>query len=329
MEKQKNIEKQKPLISIVMLNWNGLHYLKRTIPAILNVDYPNLEFIIVDNGSDDGSIGFIKKFKRIKLTQNRKNLGYSKGKNKGMLEAEGEYILCLDNDVLVDDKKMIDKLLGSCDENTGFLMPILIDLNEKKTDRYGIFFAVYGYYAHKKKVSLASIMCSNNLLPIGAPLGGIFFIKKSVWNHLGYFDESQDFNLDDIDIGPRAYIFGYKNFLLTDTYAVHVGINKTQYAKCYASRFRTMFSGHARSMLKNYKFSNLIYRFPIFFFFQFFKAIRYSFKNTSPRVFGAFLWSVCFFIKNLPDTLKQKKIIQSKRVVKKDIFLKIKPPKFE
>jgi len=43
--------KQKiPLISIVVLNWNGLHFLKETIPSLLDIDYPNYEIIVVDNG---------------------------------------------------------------------------------------------------------------------------------------------------------------------------------------------------------------------------------------------------------------------------------------
>ena len=90
-----------PLISVVMLNYNGLKYLKRTIHPILKLNYPTFEFIIVDNGSTDGSIEFIKKFKRIKLIENGENLGYSKGKNIGVKHAKGEYVLLLDNDILL------------------------------------------------------------------------------------------------------------------------------------------------------------------------------------------------------------------------------------
>ena len=52
MEMQKNI----PFISVVMLNYNGLRYLKTTIIPILNFTYPNFEFIVVDNGSTDGTL---------------------------------------------------------------------------------------------------------------------------------------------------------------------------------------------------------------------------------------------------------------------------------
>ena len=96
-----------PLVSVVMLNYNGLKYLKETIPPILELDYPNYEFIIVDNGSTDGSIEFINEFEKIRLIENGENLGYSNGKNIGVWEAKGEYILSLDNDILILNKMFI------------------------------------------------------------------------------------------------------------------------------------------------------------------------------------------------------------------------------
>jgi len=322
------MKKKLPKISVMMLSYNGLEYLKKTIPPILKLDYPNYEFIIVDNGSTDGSVEFIKKFKKIKLIENGKNLGYSKGKNKGIKETKGEYILSLDNDILIHDKKLLKKLLLKYTGGSGFLQIPLIDINKEKTKYYGTFFSIYGDNSHKKEFLLKDILKKVCLVPIAGSIGGIFFIKKRTWADLGGFDESQNFNMDDFDMSSRSCIMGYKNFLYTKSYAIHLGINKTETAESYANRFKLLFSGHARSMIKNYKLINLIIRFPIFFMFQFFKAVKYSLKKRSFEVFGAFLWSIRLFFKNFPDTLKQRRIIQSKRVVKEDIFLNIKPPKF-
>src|SRR3989344_1917843 len=115
------MNKKYPLISVVMLNYNGLKYLKKTIPPILKLDYPNYEFIIVDNGSTDGSIEFIKKFKKIKLIENKENLGYGKGKNIGVKEANGEYILLLDNDIIIREKTIIKNLIKYNNKNTAFV----------------------------------------------------------------------------------------------------------------------------------------------------------------------------------------------------------------
>jgi len=182
---------------------------------------------------------------------------------------------------------------------------------------------------HRPSIDIKNIInFSKDFIQIGGPTGGCFFCSKKNWEKIGGFDESQIFNIDDADIGPRSIIYGYKNYLYTKIFFTHLGIKKTEKPENYAQRFKLLFSGHARTMIKNYNLKNLIFLFPLFFIFQLIKAIRYSFKKRSLKVFWVFLNSLGLFIKNFPNTLKQRKIIQSKRIIKEDIFLKIKPPKF-
>jgi len=325
------MRKNFPPISVIVLNWNGLHFLKRTIPLLCSLNYTNYEIIVVDNGSNDGSINFLKKFKKVKVIKNNQNLGYSKGKNIGFKSAKGEYAFSLDNDILVKDKDILQKLLNIyCSlKNIGFLQVPLLNKGEKKTSYYGLFYSFYGSNMHKKKVNIQKILTyPSKLTEIAGSTGGIFFIQRSKWKNIGGFDESQSFQIDDVDIAARSMILGYKNFLYTKTYAIHLGINKTSTADSYAKRMALLFSGHARSMIKNYRTANLLWAFPSLFCYQFLKAIKYSIKKGSLKVFFSFISSVVFFLRNLPNTLRERKIIQSKRKIKKDIFLKIKPPKF-
>ena len=94
----KMFEHEYPLISIVILNYNGLNYLKKTIPPILDLDYHNYEIVVVDNGSDDESIDFLRNHKRIRLIENKVNYGYSKGKNIGVKNAKYDYICFMDDE---------------------------------------------------------------------------------------------------------------------------------------------------------------------------------------------------------------------------------------
>ncbi|MGI6775828.1 MAG: glycosyltransferase [Patescibacteria group bacterium] len=221
--------KQKiPLISIVVLNWNGLLFLKETIPPLLDIDYPNYEVIVVDNGSTDKSVKFLKKFKKIKIIKNKENLGYSKGKNIGIGLAKGEYILSLDNDILIKDKYLLGKLLKmyKSRKGVGFLQIPLLDKNKTKTHYYGVYYSVYGLNMHRKEVDIKKITENkDSLVKIVGPTGGFFFIKKDAWEDIGGFDESQGFHIDDVDIGPRSMIFDYENFLYTKSYAIHLEIN--------------------------------------------------------------------------------------------------------
>lgn len=92
---------KKDLISVIMSNYNTpINYLKESIDSVLNQTYSNFEFIIIDDGSTDDSLEFIKSYDdpRIKLVVNKKNIGLTKSLNKGLEAAQGEFIARMDSD---------------------------------------------------------------------------------------------------------------------------------------------------------------------------------------------------------------------------------------
>ena len=98
-----------PLVSIIVLNYNGLRFLGedlvRCLESVFKTDYPRFEVLFVDNGSGDGSPDFVrKKFKdpRLRIIENKKNLGFAGGNNVGIRNSRGEYIALLNNDIIVD-----------------------------------------------------------------------------------------------------------------------------------------------------------------------------------------------------------------------------------
>ncbi len=97
-------------ISVIMVNFNGLEYLKRTVPAVLNLDYSDFEFIVVDNGSEDGSIEFLKGFKDVILLQSSVKGSKNHACNYAVKMAKGEYVLLIDNDILLKDSNLLLEL---------------------------------------------------------------------------------------------------------------------------------------------------------------------------------------------------------------------------
>lgn len=92
---------KKDFISVVMSNYNTpINYLKESIDSVLNQTYSYFEFIIIDDGSTDDSLEFIKSYDdpRIKLIVNEENIGLTKSLNKGLDVAQGEYIARMDPD---------------------------------------------------------------------------------------------------------------------------------------------------------------------------------------------------------------------------------------
>jgi len=89
-----------PEVTVLMSVYNGEKYLKESIESILSQTFENFEFIIIDDGSLDDSNNLIKRYKdpRIRLIENRKNIGLTKSLNIGIKEAKGKYIARQDAD---------------------------------------------------------------------------------------------------------------------------------------------------------------------------------------------------------------------------------------
>ncbi len=313
---------EKTKISIIMVNFNGLKYLKRTIPPVLELDYPNFEFLVVDNGSTDGSIEFIKKFKDIKLLKSPVKASKNHACNYAVKEAKGEYVLLIDNDILLHEKNIL-KEFEKLKNPKKIIQPIIVNEGEKDTYFYGLFFTFYGPSIKKRKLKVQDILQSKNEeVDIGAPQAAINFFNRDTWLKIGGYDEIQKFGLDDYDIGPRAWVMGLECKLYTKAYVLHLGIKNREERDVLVSRTKLSFSGLSISMFKNYSFFSLIKIFPFFCIIQFIQSLRHSFLKKNIKIFFSFLYSVFFFLRNLPYIFKKRREIQSKRVVKKDVFLK-------
>jgi len=97
------IQKQFPLVSIVILTHNNLALTKACLASLLELtDYPNYELLLVDNASTDGSVDFFKDFakqhQQVRLVLNPSNLGFAAGNNTGIKTARGDFIVLLNND---------------------------------------------------------------------------------------------------------------------------------------------------------------------------------------------------------------------------------------
>lgn len=92
-----------PLVSVVILNYNGLKDLKACYESLHSLNYKNIELIFVDNNSQDGNVEFIREnFNKVKIIRLTKNYGFAKGNNIGVTKSKCKYILLLNNDTVVD-----------------------------------------------------------------------------------------------------------------------------------------------------------------------------------------------------------------------------------
>lgn len=99
-----------PLVSIITPMYNSENFILKTIESVVNQTYSNWELLLIDDGSTDNTIqiveGFKQKYSNIRLLQNSTNLGAAQSRNKGIIEAKGDYIAFLDADDLWKPNKL-------------------------------------------------------------------------------------------------------------------------------------------------------------------------------------------------------------------------------
>jgi GT2 family glycosyltransferase len=116
-----------PKVIILTLNYNGKHLLEDCLESYLANDYPAFELVVIDNGSKDGSLEYVRdKYPQVTLISNSRNLGYSGGFNVGLKYAfeqkKTDYVLITNNDVRADTKVLTELVkIAQTDKMIGFV----------------------------------------------------------------------------------------------------------------------------------------------------------------------------------------------------------------
>ena len=126
---------RQPVVSIITVVKNGVKYLEQTILSVIEQTYPNIEYIIVDGGSTDGTLDIIKKYEKyISYWISESDRGLSDAMNKSVSKASGDYIMFLHSDDKYCNSKSVEILMKALNNSTnkwvaGFYQ--LIDTNDK------------------------------------------------------------------------------------------------------------------------------------------------------------------------------------------------------
>jgi hypothetical protein len=231
------------ILSIVIVNWNGKELTENCIESILltsrrRLENKEFEIIVIDNGSTDGSVEYLKSYSRpVKLISNTANMGYAPACNQGMKEARGKYILLLGNDTVVLDEtlekcaKFLDenndcgaagcRLLNSdgsvqnnCKKFPKFVNGFFIYLSLDRLNRdYDMDWFKYDETREVEQISTTFLM-----------------IRKSLLEKIGYFDEVYKILYNDVDLCKRIWKSGAKIYFLSTAEIIHLGSQSTKKA---------------------------------------------------------------------------------------------------
>lgn len=200
-----------PLVSVVVLNWNGLEDTKICLEYIKKQTYKNIEIIVVDNGSNDGSVQYLKTLNDIKLVVNEKNKGFTGGHIVGLSYAQGEFILLLNNDAVMEPDLVKRALKNFDDERVAVVGGKAYRWNEENPllDERNEFYS----YQRIDSISAEAIFYNGDY---GVPeevnnvSGSCVMVRRSIIDQVGYLEDRFFAYYEESDLFARIKRAGYK-----------------------------------------------------------------------------------------------------------------------
>ena len=215
-----------PLVSIVIVNRDGLHHLKRLFGSIdaISKFYPNFEVIVVDNASSDGSVEFVKNIDEIRVIciENNVNESFSHANNQALDVANGDYILFLNNDIKPLDgflNFMMESMLSN--ENVGAVGARLFypdcsssNLNADKSfsvQHNGIIFKESEGFIRpfNRENGVEFVDSESDVRNVAAVTAACLLVNRNNFLSVGGFDEAFIYGYEDVDLCLKLYRQGF------------------------------------------------------------------------------------------------------------------------
>jgi GT2 family glycosyltransferase len=257
-------------ISVIILNYNGSKYMINCLKSILASTYENLEVILVDNKSTDGSMELCKEVlandKRLKIIENSSNLGFAEGNNIGAQYATGEYLFFLNIDTEIQTNA-IANCVHEFHSHSGvaIVQPKLMLLDNKTTfDSAGDFIDMYGNAVRRGGDGLEIDHGQyNHDTDIFSARGAALMIRRSIYFESGGFDSIFFLDYEDIDLCWRIRLMGHNIKLAPASIVYHAGMQVKNISDQNRVRKFHQYKNKVIMVIKNYGTKRIITILPL------------------------------------------------------------------
>jgi GT2 family glycosyltransferase len=310
---------KKNKLSINLVTYNAEKYMKLCLNSVFEQNFKDFQVVIIDNASSDNTISiiedeFLLKYKNIKLIKNSENFGFAKAHNIGINNSNSEYILLLNQDIILE-KKYIPYIIDFLDNNKeyssccGRLLKLKFDKNDNiiKTniiDSLGLEHNLGFKFKNIAESESNSGKYDNNFDIWGASGALPVYRRSSIYDvsnlkndYYEVFDESFFMYKEDIDLAFRLKNKGFKSKYISLSIAYHErGLqNKNGFSKIKDKKNNNFlnylsYRNHLLMLYKNLSFKNFIIHFPFIFYeelkkFSFYLLYKPSIINKSWKYF--------------------------------------------
>lgn len=276
------VNKSNKLVSIIIVTCGVKNYLSRCLESLKCQSHNCLEVVVIDNSLDPGFSGRIKeKFPWIKVYSSERNLFYCASLNKGIDSSHGDFVLCLNDDLVLGKDFIQESIKGFfIDENIGMVSGKILRQDGKTLDSTGLFLSIYHTPKERGygKPDLGQFEKEGFIFGVS---GCVAFYRRKMLDEIRdgseYFDQDLLMFYEDLDISWRANKRGWKAYYIPQAIAYHVrggsfrpeaGLNKTVARKYLNNQlYSDLIKNRYIVMLKNETLSGVFFcLIPIFLY---------------------------------------------------------------
>lgn len=246
-------------VTVVILNWNGRTYLEQFMPSVMATTYPDFKVLVVDNGSTDDSLDFLRRhYPEVALLPLDRNHGFTTGNNLALPHVHTPYYVLLNNDVEVHPdwlQPMVE--IMEADPKVAAVQPKLLSFQQRDHFEYagaaGGWIDRFGYPFSRGRlfeVNEPDLGQYDSVAEIFWTTGACMLVRKSVSDALGLFEDSFFAHMEEIDFCWRAKNHGYKMMYTPHSKAWHLGggtLPKSSPRKTYLNAHNSL-----AAMVKNF-----------------------------------------------------------------------------
>ncbi len=240
-------------VSVIIPNLNGRDFLEKCLGSMAGVSFDETEILVVDNASTDDSVPWIRQnHPDVRIIENTENLGFAPAVNVGIKASEGEYVRLLNNDteVLPGFTEALTRALDEDEKVFGASARMLKIDDNSLMDDAGDLYTVFGLAFQRGNGKPAARYEKNS--QITAPCGGACIYRRSVLDEIGLLEDAFFAYREDLDLGIRAKLAGYKNIYVPEAKVIHYGSGTSNKTGKKYNEFKTRL-GTRNLVWLNYK----------------------------------------------------------------------------
>lgn len=214
----------KPAVSIIIVNWNGRAHLPVCLDSLAAQTYRDFEVVLVDNGSADDSVPFVREhYPWVKLVPLANNTGFASGNNHGLKESRGDLVVTLNNDTRAESD-WLAKLVATAESHprAGMVGCRICSFAEPDViDSIGMGICPDGMSRGRYRNRRWSTLRIPAVVEILFPSACAALYRRTMLEEIGFFDDDFFAYAEDTDLGLRGRLAGWDAVLASNAVVYH------------------------------------------------------------------------------------------------------------